>query len=116
MLCRMSYDTYISCVRVCTAVERQASDVVASWRAQPSKAKLPSGMARAWYGTAVRTHEHNINTTAYLIQPPSPGFRVTLISGNFFGAVKYTDRYFDTLRLDLRLVRALAESGCISLQ
>ena len=65
-------------------------------------------MARAWYGTAVRTHEHNINTTAYLIQPPSPGFRVTLISGSFFGAVKYTDRYFDTLRLDLRLVRALA--------
>ena len=51
-----------------------------------------------------------------LSAPLSPGFRVTLNSRYSFGAVSYqVHRYFDMPHLDLRLVRALAESGCVSL-
>ena len=51
-----------------------------------------------------------------LIHPPSPGFRVTtgsLYLVHVFRNAKFY-RYFDTLRLYLPLVRALAESGCIN--
>ena len=42
---------------------------------------------------------------------------MTLISTCVFGCVfcSKSHRFFDALRLDLRLVRALAQSGCISL-
>ena len=51
------------------------------------------------------------NATEDLAHPLSPGFQKTLISRCFVG--KITKDYFVTLRLHLRLVRALAQSGCI---
>ena len=49
-----------------------------------------------------------------IIHSLSPGFRVTQSLDVFFRNTKL-HRYFDTLRLHLRLVRAFAESRCISL-
>ena len=61
------------------------------------------------------SHSQQLEATEDLIRPPSPGFRLTLISRCFFGLLNSTYQYFDTLGLDLWLVRALAESGCIRL-
>ena len=51
--------------------------------------------------------------TENLFYPPSPGFRVTLISRCFIGTVHST---LNTMRLDLRLVRALSESTSVVFQ
>ena len=63
---------------------------------------------------------HPIQATEHLIHFPFPGFRVTLeiVSGYVFRCSQWR-RYFDTVRSDLLLVRALAaragaSSACLS--
>ena len=43
------------------------------------------------------------------------GFRVTLVISTYISRCSWLRRYFDTLHLDIRLVRALAEIGHFSL-
>ena len=53
-----------------------------------------------------------IKATQDLIQPPSPGFRVTLTYTRYMCyRNKAIPRYFDTLRLHLQLVRVLQGAG-----
>ena len=61
-----------------------------------------------------RLHSPINNATEDLIHSPSPGFPVTLTPRYVFGEVNRA-AILDTVRLDLGLVRALTESGCVSL-
>ena len=54
----------------------------------------------------------NLRPTEDVIQLPSPGFRVTLMSICF--RYSQSRSYFDTLHLDVRLVRAFSKSECMT--